>query len=76
MISLESFLDDGYLLLITSSLSMVTCCIILSIYFLNDQKSLGFGLIVILCSSNLGFNMIVIIDIIRYNITNVNINNL
>jgi hypothetical protein len=69
MISLNDFLDDGYLLLITCLFSIITCSMIVFIYILNKDRSYGFGLIVILCLSNLGMDLIILIDILKYNIT-------
>jgi hypothetical protein len=51
-------------------LTIISCCIIISIYILNKDRSYGFGLIVILCFSNMGIDIIFIIDIIRFNVTN------
>jgi hypothetical protein len=71
MLSINEFLEHGYLLFITSLFTTISCSLIASVYIVNKDRSYGFSLIVILCVSNLALTMIIIIDILKYNITEI-----
>ncbi len=63
------FIEKGYLLLFTCSLTIFSCSYIIWLYIFKENKSYGFQIIFILCFSDLGNVLMIFIQILRYEIT-------